>query len=89
MDLDTGNPAAATDDGPGQALEQGEVDRRVERLGFEGGEASADFGQLVPHRVQVLQPFVETEILPAVAPHCEPQEGRPLLIEAQISNVFG
>ncbi len=42
VNLDAGDAAASELDRQRQALEQGELDRRVQRLGFEGGEAAAE-----------------------------------------------
>ena len=58
LDLDPGDFAAADLNRQRQPLEQREVDVHVEQVSLEAGQAIGDRDQLLPQRVQILQPFL-------------------------------
>lgn len=49
MNLDIGETGGADGHGQGQALEKGEVDIHVERLGLERGEAGGNLQEFLAH----------------------------------------
>jgi len=68
--------------GQGQALEEGEIDVDVERLGLEGREAVGDGAEDSTHLVEMVEALGEPEIPEIVAERLQPQEGGKLLVHS-------
>ena len=80
VDFDAGILGAANADGQRQALQQGEVDLRVEALRLEGGEALGDGEEFLAHGGEVLQTLLQAEVGQIVGADLVAQEGGELLI---------
>src|SRR3990172_11656369 len=80
VNLDTGDFGLAGHDRQSDLLEQRKIDVNIQGLGLEPGEAIRNADELLPQLVQVLQTFVEPEVLHPVYADLDPQEGAELFI---------
>lgn len=67
-------------DGLRQALEEGELDMDVERLGLQGREAVQNAQEGLAHGRQMLQALLQTEVAQVVRADLAAQEGGELLV---------
>ena len=80
MDFDAGVLGTGNADGQRQALQQWEVDLRVEALRLEGSEALGDGEEFLAHGGEVLQTLLQAEVGQIVGADLVAQEGGELLI---------
>jgi len=80
VNLDAGILCLPDDDRQRQSLEQGKVDMHVQALGLEGGEAVGDGEQLVAHRSEMIEAFLQSEVGKVVGADLIAQEGGELLV---------
>lgn len=64
--FDARDPAAAADNGQGNALKQGKVYVNVEGLCLESGESISDGQESMAHIRQVVQALIEEEVLEVI-----------------------
>src|SRR3990170_4420661 len=83
VDLDTGNGGAPDGDGFGEALEHREVHVHVEEVRLDAREAIGHGDQFLAERWQILQPFVQAEILEPVDADLDAKERAELLVRAR------
>ena len=74
VEFDAGGFMLAGGNGQGQALEEGELDVDVERLGLESREAVGDGTEDSAHLVEMVEALGEPEIPEIVAERLQPQE---------------
>src|SRR5947209_18818549 len=75
VDLDAGIAHRADGDRQGDALQQRKVDVNVEPLRLEGGEVAGDGLELFADRLEMVQAFLETEVVEIVGAQFVAQEG--------------
>jgi hypothetical protein len=80
VEFDAGDFAAAARDGQGEALKQGEINVDVKRLGLKLCKAVSDGAEDTTHLIEIVEPFIEAEILEIVAECLQPQKGGELLV---------
>ena len=83
VDLDAGIAHRAYGDRQGDALQQRKVDVNVEPLRLEGGEVAGDGLELFADRLEMVQAFLETEVVEIVGAQFVAQEGGELLVLLQ------
>ena len=82
VNLDAGDFGSAHRDRQCHPLKQREIHVDVEGLCFETGKTVRDADEFVPQLPQILQPFVQAEILHPVHTDLHPQEGAELFVHA-------
>src|SRR6516162_1530422 len=85
MDLEAGIADGTDSDRVGEALEEGEVDMNVEPLGLVTGEAVSDRLEGGAHRIEMIKPLLEAEVVEIVGAELVAQEGGELLVLLQES----
>jgi hypothetical protein len=83
VDLDAGIAHRAYDDRQGDALQQRKVDVNVEPLRLEGGEAASDGLELFADRLEMVQAFLETEVVEIVGAQFVAQKRGELFVLLQ------
>jgi len=80
MDFDSRDFAMTTDNGQGQALEQGKIHMDLKGLSLEGGEPVGDGRENRSYLWQVFDSLPEKEVLQVIATDFEAQKGLILFI---------
>src|SRR5207245_3974510 len=75
VDLDAGILGGSKGNRQCQALQEREVDMRVQAAGLEGGEAVGNAEELLAHVAQMFEPLPESEVGQAVAADLMAQDG--------------
>ena len=80
MEFDAGDFTAGARDGQCEALKQREINVDIERLGLKLRKTVGDCAEGTAHRIEIIETFVEAEILEIVAECLQPQKGGELLV---------
>src|SRR5215469_809206 len=80
LDFDAGMPHPADGDRQSQPLEQREVHMNIEALRLEPGKAVGDDLESLSHRIQMIQPLLQTEVTQIVGAEFVAQVAGELLI---------
>ena len=80
MDLDSGIADRTDGDRQSDSLQQGKVHVDVEALRLKAGEAVCDGLKSLPHRVEMIEPFLQAEVAQIVGTELVAQEAGELLV---------